>query len=62
VIELPLFLIGVRIHDYSPLHVRATVGDKEKYILLGRDILNQHKILLDGPELALEIGPPAQTK
>jgi hypothetical protein len=28
----------------------------EPFILLGRDVLNQHRVLLDGPGLALEIG------
>lgn len=28
----------------------------ELYVLLGRDVLNRHRILLDGPQLAFEIG------
>jgi hypothetical protein len=28
---------------------------EEPFVLLGRDVLNRHRILLDGPNLALEI-------
>lgn len=35
--------------------IRATVGENEPWILLGRDVLNGHKLVLDGPDLALEI-------
>jgi hypothetical protein len=27
----------------------------ELYVLLGRDVLNRHRIVLDGPQLVLEI-------
>jgi hypothetical protein len=59
VIELPVFLIEVQVHDFLPVLTRAVLGEKEPYILLGRDILNAHRILLDGPQLALEIERPA---
>lgn len=58
VIELPLFLVEVHVHDFSPILIRATLGAKEPHILLGRDVLNAHRILLDGPQLALEIERP----
>jgi hypothetical protein len=28
----------------------------EPWVLLGRDVLNAHRLLLDGPHLTLEIG------
>jgi predicted aspartyl protease len=56
VVELPIFLIEVHIHDLAPVTVRAALGEHEPYILLGRDVLNLHRILLDGPQLTLEIG------
>ena len=55
VVELPMYLVEVRIHDLAPLLVRAVLGEREPYILLGRDVLNAHRILLDGPQLTLEI-------
>lgn len=56
VVELPIFLIAVQMHDLPPILIRAVLGEREPYILLGRDVLNAHRILLDGPQLALEIG------
>ena len=56
VVELPIFLVEVHIHDLPPIMVRAALGEHEPHILLGRDVLNSHRILLDGPQLALEIG------
>jgi hypothetical protein len=56
VVELPIFLIEVHIHDLAPLMVRAALGEHEPHILLDRDVLNAYRILLDGPQLAMEIG------
>ena len=56
IMELPVFLVAVQIHDLPPLEIRAVVGEKESYVLLGRDILNTYRVLLDGPQLAVEIG------
>jgi hypothetical protein len=60
VVELPVFLADVQVHDFAPLAIRAVVGEREPYILLGRDVMNAHRIVLDGPELALEIGRPTE--
>jgi hypothetical protein len=56
VVTLPRFLVAFRIHELEPIHVRAVLGEREEYILLGRDVLNRLRILLDGPQLVLEIG------
>jgi hypothetical protein len=56
IMELPVFLVAVQIHDLPPLEIRAIVGEKEAYVLFGRDILNTYRVLLDGPQLAVEIG------
>lgn len=58
VIELPIFLVEIQIHDLPPLLTRPALGEKEPHILLGRDVLNAHRIVLDGPGLALEIERP----
>ena len=55
VIELPIFLVEVQVHDLPGVTVRAALGEHEQHILLGRDVLNVHRILLDGPQTALEI-------
>ena len=55
VVELPIFLVAVQVHDFQPVMIRAVLGAHEPHILLGRDVLNAHRVLLDGPGLALEI-------
>jgi hypothetical protein len=61
VIELPIFLVELQVHDFPALPVRAVLGKNEPYILLGRDVLNEHRILLDGPQLVVEIEPPSES-
>jgi hypothetical protein len=58
IIKLPIFLLEIQLHDLAPQVVRAVLGEHEPYVLLGRDILNAHRIVLDGPQLALEIDRP----
>jgi len=58
IMELPLYLVEVRLHDLPPVLVRAALGEREQWVLLGRDVLNAHRLLLDGPQLALEIERP----
>lgn len=55
IVELPVFLVEVQVHEFPPLLLRAALGERETYILLGRDALNNYRLVLDGPELALEI-------
>jgi hypothetical protein len=55
IVQLPAFLVAVSIHDLPPIEVRAVLGEREAFILLGRDVLNNHRIVLDGPQLMLEI-------
>ncbi len=60
-VQVPLFLVEVQIHDLPAIPVRALLGKQEVYILLGRDVLNAHRILLDGPHLVTEIEQPPTT-
>lgn len=55
-IELPIYLVAVTVHDLPPVLIRAALGEHEPYILLGRNVLNTHRFLLDGPQLVLGIG------
>lgn len=57
VVELPIFLVEIGIHDLPAVAVRAVLGEAENHVLLGRDLLNTRRILLDGPGLATEIDP-----
>lgn len=56
VVELPIFLVDLRIQDLPAVTVRAVLGEHEPLILLGRDILNSLRLVLDGPPQILEIG------
>jgi hypothetical protein len=55
-VELPIYLVELHVHDLPPVALRAALGEHEPHILLGRDVLNLYRILLDGPQQALEIG------
>jgi hypothetical protein len=57
VVELPTFITEIQVHDLAPVVVRAVVGPREPFVLLGRDVLNLYRILLDGPALAVTIEP-----
>ncbi len=50
---VPTFLVNIDLHDFTHASVKVIASD-EPYILLGRDVLNQHRIILDGPKLKLE--------
>jgi hypothetical protein len=43
------------IRSFPPMTVEVLAHPAEPFILLGRDVLNHYRILLDGPKLALEI-------
>ena len=53
--ELPTYVVLVGIHDLPPRPCKV-LSCHEPWVLLGRDILNDHRILLDGPQVSLEIG------
>ena len=42
-------------HDSPPRVIRVVASRDEPYVLLGRDVLNGHRVILDGPRLHLEI-------
>jgi len=49
------FLVRLAIRDCEPLVVRVLASEGEPFVLLGRDVLNRYRLLLDGPQLRLEI-------
>jgi hypothetical protein len=57
-VELPLFLVEVQVHDFPGVLTRAALGRDEPYVLLGRDALNRHRVILDGPQLLLDVEQP----
>lgn len=52
---VPTFLVEMTVRGFRPVVVRALASRSESYVLLGRDVLNEHRLLLDGPQLILEI-------
>jgi predicted aspartyl protease len=56
ILAVSAYRVEVTIRALSPQQVVVVAQDDEPYVLLGRDILNRHRLLLDGPGLALEIG------
>jgi predicted aspartyl protease len=55
-VTLSIFRLLLTIRGCTTLEVNAAGSDGEPYILLGRDVLNQFRVVLDGPKGKLEIG------
>jgi hypothetical protein len=53
--HFPTFFLHLPVHDNKPIAVEVVASPEEPHILLGRDVLNSFRILLDGPGLVLEI-------
>lgn len=49
------FLIKLELRQSAPKFIRVVASRDEPYVLLGRDVLNDHRVVLDGPQLRLEI-------
>jgi predicted aspartyl protease len=52
---LPSYLLDIEIRGFQSLRIEVVAHQEEPYVLLGRDVLNHFRILLDGPNLAFEI-------
>ena len=53
---LSTYAVDPTFHTPAPQYVEVFAHDNEPYILLGRDVLNRHRLLFDGPGLVLVIG------
>src|SRR5262249_48851471 len=53
---LPSYPVQVTIHNRPAQTVEVVASAGENWILLGRDILNAHRTVLDGPQQFTEIG------
>ena len=56
--RVPIYLVGLAVHNFDRVLLRAVASRDEPYVLLGRDVLNRHRVLLDGPNLVVEISSP----
>ena len=54
--EMSLYPVSFGIQKLPPQVVEVVAHPDELWVLLGRDILNGYRIVLDGPGLSLEIG------
>lgn len=52
---VPCFVVEVTIRGMSTMLVRAIASAQEPFVLLGRDMLNHFRIVLDGPAQRLEV-------
>jgi hypothetical protein len=52
---MPSYPVQVTIHGRPPLIVEVVACAGEPWVLLGRDVLNAQRTLLDGPQLFTEI-------
>jgi hypothetical protein len=55
VVLIPTYFVELSIRTLTPLPLEVLAHPEEPYVLLGRDVLNRHRLVLDGPGLALEI-------
>jgi hypothetical protein len=53
---LEAFVVHIQIHDLPAISVEVVAHEDESYVLLGRDVLNRLRVVLDGPNRILEIG------
>jgi hypothetical protein len=52
---LPTYRVELSIRTLQPVLLEVLAHSEEPFVLLGRDVLNLHRIVLDGPKLGLEI-------
>jgi hypothetical protein len=52
---MPTYPVQVAIHPLPDLTIEVAASAGESWVLLGRDVLNAHRLLLDGPQQFLEI-------
>jgi hypothetical protein len=53
---MPSYPVEITIHNLPVLILEVIASPGESWVLLDRDVMNLHRITLDGPQLALEIG------
>jgi predicted aspartyl protease len=54
-VQMSIFLVRIALRSMAPITAEVFAHVEEPFILLGRDILNRYRIVLDGPNLSLEI-------
>lgn len=52
---MPSYPVQIAIHELPEQALGVVSRADEAWVLLGRDLLNAHRLLLDGPRLLLEL-------
>jgi hypothetical protein len=55
-LTMPSYPVQLAIHPLPALTVEVVASAGESWVLLGRDVINAYRLLLDGPQQFLEIG------
>ena len=48
-------IVQLQVHDLEPSALEVLASRDEPYVLLGRDVLDTRRVVLDGPRLVMEI-------
>ena len=54
--SMPSYPVEVAIHNLPAQTLEVVASSGEAWVLLGRDVLNTHRVVLNGPKSLLEIG------
>lgn len=54
-LEAPIYDLRLTVAGFEPVAVEVLARSDEPWVLLGRDVLNRYRIVLDGPNQILEI-------
>ena len=49
------YLVQLAIRQLGAELFKVLASEQEPHVLLGRDVLNRHRVVMDGPQLRLEI-------
>jgi len=51
----PIYLVHIQVHDRESVEVEVLGDPVNDHVILGRDVLNHFRLVLDGPNQRLEI-------
>ena len=57
--SMPCYAVFLGVHTLPESLIEVIAHPEESWVLLGRDVLNSLRIVLDGPRLVLEIDDPS---
>jgi hypothetical protein len=58
IVLLPTFLVELAVDGLSAITVEVLASQGEPTVLVGRDVLNRYRVLLDGPAERVTITEP----